>query len=454
MSKLGCSTTAVSEFSGPNKRKRRPAGTPDPGAEVVALSPKTLMESDRYVCEICNQGFQRDQNLQMHRRRHKVPWKLLKKPSSLVSNRRVYICPERSCLHHDPSHALGDLVGIKKHYRRKHCTEKQWKCVKCSKRYAVQSDYKAHMKTCGTRGHCCDCGRVFSRVESFIEHQDSCSAAKRKATTQSNSSLLHHHTTRLISSDSSDTTQAISFAHVSDTADVMSTKFVTDEPHPGIRCQIVNQSVALPFWLVARERRSELELLPSSSKLWEPTENSHSTGFSMPGVVRTGTTIDCSDSPAADLIQLLPRSSCGETVHAPCLRLSIGPASSAETASSCLSTHPSIFHVDHRKPRLSSVERETLASNSHRRQASVEAHARMLERSAHSTAIGKDLALSIPEPGNQGSVPGMDHAGVTSDFLQGQTTWLGSCNEGLCQSMKKHPRRNRSTESYYPCSER
>lgn len=44
----------------------------DPDAEVVALSPKTLMESDRYVCEICNQGFQRDQNLQMHRRRHKV----------------------------------------------------------------------------------------------------------------------------------------------------------------------------------------------------------------------------------------------------------------------------------------------------------------------------------------------------------------------------------------------
>ena len=46
--------------------------SPDPDAEVVALSPKTLMESDRYVCEICNQGFQRDQNLQMHRRRHKV----------------------------------------------------------------------------------------------------------------------------------------------------------------------------------------------------------------------------------------------------------------------------------------------------------------------------------------------------------------------------------------------
>ncbi|PPR99400.1 hypothetical protein GOBAR_AA21275 [Gossypium barbadense] len=184
-----------------NKRKRRPAGTPDPDAEVVSLSPKTLLESDRYVCEICNQGFQRDQNLQMHRRRHKVPWKLLKRETPVV-RKRVFVCPEPTCLHHDPCHALGDLVGIKKHFRRKHSNHKQWVCQKCSKGYAVQSDYKAHLKTCGTRGHSCDCGRVFSRqqlntfpedefqfvlvvllllvsnpikqVESFIEHQDAC----------------------------------------------------------------------------------------------------------------------------------------------------------------------------------------------------------------------------------------------------------------------------------------
>ncbi|KAL8120653.1 protein indeterminate-domain 14-like [Apium graveolens] len=156
-----------------NRRKRRPAGTPDPDAEVVSLSPKTLLESDRYVCEICNQGFQRDQNLQMHRRRHKVPWKLLKRESP-DTRKRVYVCPEPTCLHHDPCHALGDLVGIKKHFRRKHSNNKQWVCEKCSKGYAVQSDYKAHLKTCGTRGHSCDCGRVFSRVESFIEHQDAC----------------------------------------------------------------------------------------------------------------------------------------------------------------------------------------------------------------------------------------------------------------------------------------
>ncbi|KAL1553711.1 zinc finger protein SHOOT GRAVITROPISM 5-like [Salvia divinorum] len=169
-----------SEHATTSRRKRRPAGTPDPDAEVVSLSPKTLLESDRYVCEICNQGFQRDQNLQMHRRRHKVPWKLLKRETP-VARKRVFVCPEPSCLHHDPCHALGDLVGIKKHFRRKHSNQKQWVCDKCSKAYAVQSDYKAHLKTCGTRGHSCDCGRVFSRVESFIEHQDACSMGRLRS---------------------------------------------------------------------------------------------------------------------------------------------------------------------------------------------------------------------------------------------------------------------------------
>ncbi|CAM8881990.1 hypothetical protein QQ045_019458 [Rhodiola kirilowii] len=179
------STSSFQNGISSSKRKRRPAGTPDPDAEVVALSPKTLLESDRYVCEICNQGFQRDQNLQMHRRRHKVPWKLVRREDNINNGsgsgngnqevkKRVYVCPETSCLHHDPNHALGDLVGIKKHFRRKHSNYKQWVCDKCCKGYAVQSDYKAHLKTCGTRGHSCDCGRVFSRVESFIEHQDAC----------------------------------------------------------------------------------------------------------------------------------------------------------------------------------------------------------------------------------------------------------------------------------------
>ncbi|RWW15979.1 hypothetical protein GW17_00020159 [Ensete ventricosum] len=133
----------------------------DPDAEVIALSPKTLLATNRFICEVCNKGFQREQNLQLHRRGHNLPWKLRLKSSKEV-RRRVYLCPEPTCVHHDPSRALGDLTGIKKHFCRKH-GEKKWKCDKCSKRYAVQSDLKAHSKTCGTREYRCDCGTLFSR---------------------------------------------------------------------------------------------------------------------------------------------------------------------------------------------------------------------------------------------------------------------------------------------------
>jgi len=133
----------------------------DPDAEVIALSPKTLMATNRFICEVCNKGFQREQNLQLHRRGHNLPWKL-KQKTNKEPKRKVYLCPEPTCVHHDPSRALGDLTGIKKHYSRKH-GEKKWKCDKCSKKYAVQSDWKAHSKTCGTREYRCDCGTLFSR---------------------------------------------------------------------------------------------------------------------------------------------------------------------------------------------------------------------------------------------------------------------------------------------------
>ena len=72
------------------------------------------------------------------------------------------MCVQSNFVHHDPSRALGDLTGIKKHFCRKH-GEKKWKCDKCSKKYAVQSDWKAHSKICGTREYKCDCGTLFSR---------------------------------------------------------------------------------------------------------------------------------------------------------------------------------------------------------------------------------------------------------------------------------------------------
>ncbi|CAD6250839.1 unnamed protein product [Miscanthus lutarioriparius] len=156
------------------KKRRGHPGTLDPDVEVVALSPKTLLATNRYICEVCHKGFQRDQNLQLHRRGHNLPWKL-KQRSSTEAKKKVYVCPEVTCPHHDGSRALGDLTGIKKHYSRKH-GEKKWKCDRCSKKYAVQSDWKAHTKICGTKEYRCDCGTIFSRKDSFITHRAFCDA--------------------------------------------------------------------------------------------------------------------------------------------------------------------------------------------------------------------------------------------------------------------------------------
>ncbi|CAL9098516.1 unnamed protein product [Musa textilis] len=186
------STIPGSSAAAPLKKKRNLPGKPSkylniiytfacPDAEVIALSPRSLLATNRFVCEVCNKGFQREQNLQLHRRGHNLPWKLKQKNPEEV-RRRVYVCPEPTCIHHDPSRALGDLTGVKKHFCRKH-GEKRWKCDKCSKRYAVQSDWKAHSKICGTREYRCDCGTLFSRRDSFITHRAFCDAlAQERAT--------------------------------------------------------------------------------------------------------------------------------------------------------------------------------------------------------------------------------------------------------------------------------
>ncbi|MFS7939500.1 putative transcription factor C2H2 family [Helianthus anomalus] len=91
---------------------------------------------------ICNKGFQRDQNLQLHQRGHNLPWKLKQRNGNDIRKR---VCPKLSCVHNDPKHALDDLTGIKKHFSRKD-VEKKWKCDRFSKKYTIQSDCKAHMK--------------------------------------------------------------------------------------------------------------------------------------------------------------------------------------------------------------------------------------------------------------------------------------------------------------------
>ncbi|CAA3016472.1 indeterminate-domain 5, chloroplastic-like [Olea europaea subsp. europaea] len=172
----------------PPKRRKNQPGTSNLDAEVIALSPKTLMATNRFLCEVCNKGFQREQNLQLHRRGHNLPWKLKQKTTKEVK-RKVYLCPEPTCVHHDHSRALGDLTGIKKHYSRKH-GEKKFKCEKCSKKYAVHSDWKAHSKTCGTREYRCDCGTLFSRRDSFITHRAFCDALAQESARNLNPTSL------------------------------------------------------------------------------------------------------------------------------------------------------------------------------------------------------------------------------------------------------------------------
>ncbi|KAJ4867568.1 hypothetical protein Rs2_50887 [Raphanus sativus] len=158
--------------SPPPRRQRNKPGNPSSDAEVIALTPEEIMATYRFICEVCNKGFQREQNLQLHRRGHGLSYTLKQKSDEEV-RRKVYVCPEPTCVYHDPSRALGDLTGIKKHYYRKH-GEKKFKCDKCSRCYAVESDYKAHSKICGTKEYRCVCGTKFSRKDSYDTHRTFC----------------------------------------------------------------------------------------------------------------------------------------------------------------------------------------------------------------------------------------------------------------------------------------
>ncbi|KAJ9563601.1 hypothetical protein OSB04_008761 [Centaurea solstitialis] len=82
---------------------------------------------------------------------HNLPFKLKTRARRGVVQRKLYICPEPNCAHHNRSHALGDFGGLKKHYLRKHTNQKKHECNGCPKKYAVETDLKAHLKICGKK---------------------------------------------------------------------------------------------------------------------------------------------------------------------------------------------------------------------------------------------------------------------------------------------------------------
>ncbi|XP_013585017.1 PREDICTED: protein indeterminate-domain 6, chloroplastic-like [Brassica oleracea var. oleracea] len=173
--------------SPPPRRLRNKPGNPSPDAEVIALTPEEIMATNRFQCEVCKKRFQREQNLQLHKRGHNLPFNLKQKSDEEV-RRKVYVCPEPTCVYHDPSRALGDLTGIKKHYYRKH-GEKKFKCEKCDKCYAVESDCKAHSKICGTKEYRCVCDTKFSRRDSYDTHRAFCDALAQESAGNPNMSF-------------------------------------------------------------------------------------------------------------------------------------------------------------------------------------------------------------------------------------------------------------------------
>ncbi|XP_047329804.1 protein indeterminate-domain 13-like [Impatiens glandulifera] len=69
---------------------------------------------------------------------------------------KVYICPERSCKHHDPRYHSNKETLRQKIRQWRICPEKNWKCPKCLKKYAVETeaeetDAKEHLFV-GERG--------------------------------------------------------------------------------------------------------------------------------------------------------------------------------------------------------------------------------------------------------------------------------------------------------------
>nr|CAD1828799.1 unnamed protein product [Ananas comosus var. bracteatus] len=148
------------------------------GAEVVALTAEELVATNRFFCETCRKGFQREQNLRLHLRGHNIPSELQRRAEGVAParGRCVYVCPVEDCVYHDPARALGDITGIKKHFSRKH-GEKRWECERCGRMYTLDSDLRAHLKTCpGTQIlRCPTCGEDFTRRKELYDvHRETC----------------------------------------------------------------------------------------------------------------------------------------------------------------------------------------------------------------------------------------------------------------------------------------
>ncbi|KAJ0828611.1 putative transcription factor C2H2 family [Helianthus annuus] len=164
--------------SGSSSNMELMTNSQDPNIIFEEVSPTTLLDSNRFTCDVCLQGFPRKQNLSLHQRVHNLPFTLKTRAPNDPVPKKKYLCPEPTCVHHNRSHAIGDFGGLKKHYLRKHSTHKNYKCVTCSKAYSVHADLKAHVRICAGKNNLRHSGSPFSRAGYFNAHPENCDAAE------------------------------------------------------------------------------------------------------------------------------------------------------------------------------------------------------------------------------------------------------------------------------------
>lgn len=182
---------------------------------------------------------------------------------------------------------------------------------------------------------------IHSRVESFIEHQDTCGAVKHKSMQQQDERkppvLLHHqdvHTDRISDDSRSESSDTMSFAPsgISDTA---TNNSMPPGQLPGAADsrRILDNAAAMPAWLMP-----EVQQRGNNTKLELQQQQQSAPANSDFRRVHVGSTApkvsflpDDVNTPSLKLS--IGRTGSVDQVDMPCLRLSIGP-SSAETAAS------------------------------------------------------------------------------------------------------------------------
>jgi hypothetical protein len=318
------------------------------------------------------------------------------------------------------------------------------------------------------------------RVESFIEHQDTCSDVKHKnmqsegggdrKTSRFGGHPQHTHGKSDESpSQSSDTTQAIPFAHsgMSETTasrSVDSTRFVINEPSALRRLEQSSpamHAVNMPAWLTDQRRsHNELELLPSTHHHQHHQHHQHhhlqphhhqqstpadhsfsamkefrrenSSSQAVSGSRSSTHVLRCSSlnsrcpdiasctDPTPNTPQTQPVADDAHTAP-PSLHLSIGPSSGEIGTSGSPFLIESSSCMPDTKPRLSSRERDLMVLT--HQQAQLQARG----SNFNVTSLGKDLALSFPgivgshQPGQGNTLKPEDHRGRSAipltDFL-------------------------------------